>query len=36
MIRLNLLTYRDLYKWLNEPFTPPDVALADLQLMLAV
>jgi IS4 transposase len=36
MIRLNLFTYRDLHKWLNEPFTPPDVGFTDLQLMLAV
>jgi hypothetical protein len=36
MIRLNLFTYRDLHKWLNEPFTPPDVGLTDLQLLLAV
>jgi hypothetical protein len=36
MIRLNLFTYRDLHKWLNEPFTPPDVGLKDLQLLLAV
>jgi hypothetical protein len=36
MIRLNLFTYRDLHKGLNEPFTPPDVGLTDLQLMLAV
>jgi IS4 transposase len=36
MIRLNLFTYRDLHEWLNEPFTPPDVGPADLQLSLAV
>jgi Transposase DDE domain len=36
MIRLNLFTYRDLHKWLNEPFTPPDVGFTDLQLLLAV
>lgn len=36
MIRLNLFTYRDLHKWLNKPFTPPDVGLTDLQLLLAV
>lgn len=36
MIRLNLFTYRDLHKWLNEPFTPPDVGLTELQLMLTV
>jgi len=36
MIRLNLFTYRDLHKWLNEPFTPPDVGPSDLQLSLAI
>jgi hypothetical protein len=36
MIRLNLFTYRDLPKWLDEPFTPPDVGPMDLQLSLAV
>jgi hypothetical protein len=36
MIRLNLFTYRNLHEWLNEPFTPPDVGPADLQLSLAV
>jgi Transposase DDE domain/Domain of unknown function (DUF4372) len=36
MIRLNLFTYRDLHKWLDDPFTPPDVGPADLQLSLAV
>ena len=36
MIRLNLFTYRDLNKWLDEPFTPPDVGPTDLQLSLAV
>jgi hypothetical protein len=36
MIRLNLFTYRDLHKWLDEPFTPPDVGPTDLQLPLAV
>jgi hypothetical protein len=36
MIRLNLFTYRDLHKWLDEPFTPPDVGPIDLQLSLAV
>jgi hypothetical protein len=36
MIRLNLFTYRDLHEWLNEPFTPPDVGPADLQLSLDV
>ncbi len=36
MIRLNLFTYRDLHKWLDDPFTPPDVGPTDLQLPLAV
>jgi hypothetical protein len=36
MIRLNLFTYRDLQKWLDDPFTPPDVGPTDLQLSLAV
>jgi hypothetical protein len=36
MIRLNLFTYRDLNKWLDDPFTPPDVGLSDHQLSLAV
>jgi hypothetical protein len=36
MIRLNLFTYRDLPKWLDEPFTPPDVGPLDIQLSLAV
>ena len=36
MIRLNLFTYRDLHRWLNDPFTPPDVGTTDLQLSLAV
>lgn len=36
MIRLNLFTYRDLHKWLDDPFTPPDVGSIDLQLSLAV
>lgn len=34
MIRLNLFTYRDLWKWLNDPFTPPDVGDHDPQLPL--
>lgn len=34
MIRLNLFTYRDLWKWLNDPFTPPDVGDDDPQLPL--
>ena len=36
MIRLNLFTYRQLYKWLDDPFTPPDVGSTDLQLQLPV
>ncbi|MGH9422091.1 MAG: IS4 family transposase [Thermoanaerobaculia bacterium] len=36
MIRLNLFTYRNLFAWLDDPFTPPDVGPADLQLSLAV
>lgn len=36
MIRLNLFTYRNLQKWLDDPFTPPDVGPADIQLPLAV
>jgi hypothetical protein len=36
MIRLNLFTYRNLNKWLDDPFTPPDVGLPDHQLSLAV
>jgi hypothetical protein len=36
MIRLNLFTYRDLHIWLDDPFTPPDVGPADLQLPLTV
>jgi hypothetical protein len=36
MIRLNLFTYRDLLKWLDDPFTPPDVGPSDRQLTLSV
>ena len=36
MICLNLFTYRDLHAWLDDPFTPPDVGPADLQLPLTV
>jgi hypothetical protein len=36
MIRLNLFTYRNLLKWLDDPFTPPDVGPTDQQLSLAV
>jgi len=34
MIRLNLFTYRDLWRWLDDPFTPPDVGDHDPQLSL--
>lgn len=34
MIRLNLFTYRDLFRWLDEPFTPPDVPPDPVQLEL--
>lgn len=36
MIRLNLFTYRNLLKWLDDPFTPPDVGPTDQQLSLAI
>ncbi len=36
MIRLNLFTYRDLSKWLANPFTPPDVGPPEFQLSLPV
>jgi hypothetical protein len=36
MIRLNLFTYRNLNTWLDDPFTPPDIGLTDLQLSLRV
>jgi len=36
MIRLNLFTYRNLNKWLDDPFTPPDVGIAEHQLSFAV
>jgi len=34
MIRLNLFTYRDLWRWLDEPFSPPNVGHPDPQLAL--
>lgn len=34
MIRFNLFTYRDLWTWLNEPFTPPDLGPPETQLSL--
>ena len=36
MIRLNLFTYRNLIKWLDDPFTPPDIGTTEHQLSLAV
>jgi hypothetical protein len=36
LLRLNLFTYRDLFTWLDDPFTPPDVGPADQQLSLPV
>ncbi len=37
MIRLNLFTYRDLWVWLDDPFTPPEIPPDDepVQLTLA-
>ena len=34
ILRYNLFTYRDLWKWLDSPFTPPDVGEDDPQLSL--
>jgi hypothetical protein len=31
LLRMNLFAYRDLWSWLNEPFTPPPLAGAHLQ-----
>jgi len=31
LLRMNLFVYRDLWTWLNEPFTPPPLAETDLQ-----
>ena len=35
MLRFNLFTYRDLWPWLDSPFSPPDVLSAPIQLALA-
>ena len=35
MLRFNLFTYRDLWTWLNSPFSPPLVPSAPVQLALA-
>jgi hypothetical protein len=35
MLRFNLFTYRDLWTWLNSPFSPPAVPSAPVQLALA-
>lgn len=35
MLRFNLFTYRDLWSWLNAPFSPPEVPSAPVQLTLA-
>lgn len=34
LIRFNLFTYRDLWKWLNDPFTPPELEPPGSQLSL--
>ena len=34
LIRFNLLTYRDLWTWLNAPFTHPPITPAPLQIRL--
>lgn len=34
MLRFNLFTYRDLWSWLNAPFSPPEVPSAPVQLTL--
>ena len=31
LLRMNLFVYRDLWAWLNEPFTPPPLAETELQ-----
>jgi DDE family transposase/uncharacterized protein DUF4372 len=31
LLRMNLFVYRDLWTWLNEPFTPPPLAETELQ-----
>ncbi|HLE55578.1 MAG TPA: IS4 family transposase [Rhodothermia bacterium] len=35
LLRFNLFTYRDLWTWLNDPFSPPEVPSAPVQLTLA-
>ena len=35
MLRFNLFTYRNLWSWLNAPFSPPEVTSAPVQLTLA-
>ncbi len=35
LLRFNLFTYRDLWAWLNDPFSPPEVPSAPVQLTLA-
>lgn len=35
MLRFNLFSYRDLWTWLNEPFSPPELPSAPVQLTLA-
>ena len=34
LLRFNLFTYRDLWTWLNDPFSPPEVPSAPVQLSL--
>ncbi len=34
LLRFNLFTYRDLWTWLNDPFSPPEVPSAPVQLAL--
>jgi hypothetical protein len=36
MIRLNLFTYRDLFDWLDDPFTPPKTDPPERQLPLSI
>ena len=35
LLRFNLFTYRDLWTWLNDPFSPPEVPSSPVQLTLA-
>ncbi len=35
MLRFNLFTYRDLWSWLNAPFSPPEIPSATVQLTIA-